>query len=210
MKLKTPVSAVIVIAFGLVVLAGYFIEQPLLVTLRSIFLQWAVLLGAVALLVGVANLFSVHWRKAAAGEKGSFYSMITIFSMMITLAVAAYFGLTGTWTMWIYNYIQVPVETSLMAVLAVVLIYAISRLLRRRISLFSAVFVLTGLVMLAGSAPLMGIEIPGLHGPDGILRSLITQIPAVAGARGILLGVALGTIATGLRVLMGVDRPYGG
>jgi hypothetical protein len=25
-----------------------------------------------------------------------------------------------------------------------------------------------------------------------------------------LLGVALGTIATGLRILMGADRPYGG
>jgi hypothetical protein len=25
-----------------------------------------------------------------------------------------------------------------------------------------------------------------------------------------LLGVALGTVATGIRILMGVDRPYGG
>jgi hypothetical protein len=30
----------------------------------------------------------------------------------------------------------------------------------------------------------------------------------MAGARGILLGVALGTVATGLRVLLGIDRPY--
>jgi hypothetical protein len=32
----------------------------------------------------------------------------------------------------------------------------------------------------------------------------------MAGARGILLGVALGTVATGLRILIGADRPYGG
>jgi hypothetical protein len=55
----------------------------------------------------------------------------------------------------------------------------------------------------------MGIEVPFLHGEMG-LRSLLVQIPAVAGARGVLLGVALGAIATGLRILMGVDRPYGG
>jgi hypothetical protein len=207
--MKTPVSAVIVIAFGLVILAGYFIEIPLLVTLREIFLQWAVLLWGVALLVGIANLFSVHWHKATSGEKGSIFSGITVFALMITVAVAAYFGPTGSWTLWIYNYIQVPIEASLMAILAVVLIYAAARLLRRRVSAFSLVFVLTGLVMLAGSAPLFGIEIPGLHGPGG-LRALIAQIPAVAGARGILLGVSLGVIATGLRVLMGVDRPYGG
>ncbi len=209
MRVKTPVSVVIVIAFGLVILAGYFIEVPLLATLRGVFLQWAVLLWGVALLVGIANLFSVHWRKAASGEKGSFYSGITIFVLMITLAVAAYFGPTGTWSLWIYNYIQVPIEASLMAVLAVVLIYAAARLLRRRVGVFSLVFILTGLVMLAGTAPLVGIEIPGLHGPGGV-RALIAQIPAVAGARGILLGVSLGVIATGLRVLMGVDRPYGG
>jgi hypothetical protein len=29
------------------------------------------------------------------------------------------------------------------------------------------------------------------------------------GTRGLLLGIALGTVLTGLRVLFGVDRPYG-
>jgi hypothetical protein len=30
------------------------------------------------------------------------------------------------------------------------------------------------------------------------------------GARGLLLGIALGALLTGLRVIFGVDRPYGG
>jgi len=32
---------------------------------------------------------------------------------------------------------------------------------------------------------------------------------AVGGARGLLLGVALGSITAGLRVLLATDRPYG-
>jgi hypothetical protein len=32
---------------------------------------------------------------------------------------------------------------------------------------------------------------------------------AGGGARGLLIGIALGTLLTGLRVLFGVDRPYG-
>ena len=32
----------------------------------------------------------------------------------------------------------------------------------------------------------------------------------VAGARGILLGIALGSLTAGLRILMGADRPYSG
>ncbi|NIR13173.1 MAG: hypothetical protein GWN86_04170 [Desulfobacterales bacterium] len=41
-------------------------------------------------------------------------------------------------------------------------------------------------------------------------KSLIIYLPAVGGARGILLGVALGVIATGIRVIIGTDKPYGG
>jgi hypothetical protein len=32
----------------------------------------------------------------------------------------------------------------------------------------------------------------------------------IAGARGILLGIALGSVTTGLRILLGADRPYSG
>jgi len=45
---------------------------------------------------------------------------------------------------------------------------------------------------------------------SGIVRPFIAQVLAAGGARGILIGVALGTLTTGLRVLLGSDRPYGG
>jgi hypothetical protein len=102
-----------------------------------------------------------------------------------------------------------PVEQSLMAILVVVLIYSIARMFKDRYNLISIVFIATVLVMLILAVPWFGVAIPGLHGPSGI-RSLIAEIPAVAGARGILIGIGLGTIATGLRVLIGADRPYGG
>lgn len=209
MKFQLPISKAIAIAFGLIVLMGYFIDVRLLSAFRDVFVQWALMLAAVALLVGVANLLSVHWRKARKREEGASSSIILIISLLITLIVAGYFGPTGSWTMWIFNYIQVPLESSLMALLAIILIYAGAKLFGRRVDLFTLIFIGTALVMLLGAAPLFGIELPGIHGPNGI-RNLISQIPAVAGARGILLGVALGTLATGLRILIGADRPYGG
>ena len=212
MTIKSPLSLIvtaIAISFGLIVLAGYFIQFPLLAILQKSLLQWFVILAAIALVVGVANLFTVHWVKASSSQKGSFYSILLIIALLITLGVAGYLGPTADWSLWLYNYIQVPVETSLMAILSVALAYAGVRLLRKRPNVFSAIFIGTGLLMLLGTAPLFGVVIPGLHGPFGI-KTLIAQIPAVAGARGILLGVALGTIAAGLRVLMGVDRPFRG
>lgn len=207
--MKISISAAFAIAFGLMVLVGYFIEWPLLVTIRQVFLHYALILGALALIVGLFNLIGVHWRKVSGGEKGSAYSVLLLISFMLTLVVSAYFGPTGSWSLWIFNNIQTPIESSLMAILVVVLIFAGIRLVRRRLNLFSLIFIATVVVVLLGSAPVFGVELPILYGPNG-LRALIEAIPVTAGARGLLLGVALGTIATGLRVLMGVDRPYGG
>jgi hypothetical protein len=205
-RLRTSISVSIVIAIGLIVLLGYFIDVPVLVNLREIFLQWAVILAAIALIVGVLNLLNVHWKKINANQPGSLYSTILILALLATAIAVAVFRPTGSWSMWIFNYIQVPIESSLMALLAVILAYASARMLSRRLNLFSIVFIVTALIVLLGTASLPFLDLPVLSE----FRGWIERIPAVAGSRGILLGVALGTIATGLRVLMGADRPYGG
>ena len=93
-----------------------------------------------------------------------------------------------------------------MAILSVVLALSVLRMMNRRISIFSLIFIGTLLIVLIGTISLPGFEIELLRD----LRSWIVQVVATAGARGILLGVALGAILTGLRVILGADRPYGG
>jgi len=102
--------------------------------------------------------------------------------------------------------IIIPAEAALMALLAVTLVYASARLLRRRADAMSFIFLGIAIVILIASAPLPFGQIPGAD----IVEWFITQFFAVAGARGILIGVALGALTTGLRVLFGIDRPYGG
>lgn len=204
--MRAPVSTAIAIAVGLIVLLGYFLPVDQITTLRVILLDWGVILAAVALLIGIGNLIYVHQQKVAQAQASSVYSMVLLIALFLTLAVVGWFGPTHSNSMWIFNYIQVPIESSLLAILAVLLAYALARLLRRRTDPFSLVFVATTVIILISTAPLLGVEMPGL----GDLRAWITQVPAVAGARGILLGIALGIIATGIRILIGADRPYGG
>jgi hypothetical protein len=89
----------------------------------------------------------------------------------------------------------------------VTLTVASIRLLRRRMNPLSVIFLITAFLILVGTAPwpFLG-DVPILSS----LRAWIAQFPAGAGARGILLGVALGSLTTGLRILFGSDRPYGG
>jgi hypothetical protein len=203
---RNPIYTAIAIGIGIVVLLGYFLQVDLMVNLRIVLLEWATILVAVALLVGVVNLFIVHFRKSAADQQNRINSIVLITSLTITLLVAGWFGPTHPYSLWIFNNIQIPIEASLMAILTVVLIYAGVRLLRRKPSLLTIVFIATAVIILLMSGALFGIDIPGMSE----LRIWIGKVPAVAGARGILLGVSLGIVAAGLRILMGADRPYGG
>jgi hypothetical protein len=203
---KITLSRVVAAAIGLVILLGYFVRFGALVSLRSMFLQWALILAAVALLIGIANLLYVHWRKLIAGDTNSMYSGALIISLVVTLGVVGWFGPTHDYSLWIFNNVQVPVESSLVAMLAIVLVFTGARLLHRQSDSFAVLFVGSALLALLGSVPFLSTQLPGLNE----LRAWVAQVPAVAGARGLLLGIALGMAATGLRVLMGVHRSSGG
>jgi len=201
----------IAMASGLLVLAGYFFISPTLTGLRSFLLNLAVILTGFAVFIGIANLINAHSKKIRRKEKGSVYSIILIIFLVVTFVlgfVARFFPAVGGIFSGAFNYIQLPVEASLMGILAVTLTYAAIRLLRRRLNFLSILFLITALLVLFGSASLPFIgEVPGL---SELVRLVISPVLATSGARGILLGVALGTIAMGLRVLFGADRPYGG
>jgi len=214
-RLRGILPTAIAIASGVLVLFGYFLRTPFLNLIRIELLQWAVILAAFAILVGIGNLLLVHSSKVRRQQKGSFYSVLLILAMLVTLVVGFLpLPLRTDGLSLLFNAIQLPIEASLMALLAVTLTYAGIRLLRRRLNLLSIIFLATVMLILLGSAPLPFIgeilKINGVPLLSGILRPWIAQVLAAGGARGILIGVALGTLTTGLRILFGSDRPYGG
>jgi hypothetical protein len=205
-KILRTTNAIIAVFSGLLVLLGYFFPG-VFGNIQSILIGWAIILAAFALLLGIFNLALVHWKKVGTEGSSGIYSIVLLVSLFITIFVVSISGPTGSMSLWIFNTFQVPVEISLLAVLAVVLVFAGARLLNRRPKWYTVLFLVTVLVVLLGSAPLFFL---GEVAPLVAVRNWLAQVPAVAGARGLLLGVALGTVATGLRILLGVDRPYGG
>jgi hypothetical protein len=211
-KLNAPVSTAIAIGVGIIVLAGYFI--PSIESIRFIFLRTGLVLAAVALLVGIFNLISVHIKKIGGENENSGYSLILLIALLVTLVVGIIdmvqnylFGQPNfQMTNWVFTNIQLPIETSLLAVTAVSLIYAAASILRKRMDLFSITFFFVLLLILLGSFSIPPATVPFL----AVIRDWILRVPALGGARGLLLGIALGTITTGIRILMGTDRPYGG
>ncbi len=194
---------------GLIVLLGYFVSTPLIMDFRQLLMQWAVLLAAAAIFMGLINLFIVHWNKVNDQTAGWAYSAVLIFFLMVSLALGLIFGPDFEVMFLLFNYVQLPVEAALMALLAVSLVVAGFRMISRRRDVFSILFIVTATVVLLGNSPwLMGSE-SGIALLIGNVRAWVTEVWSTGGARGILLGVALGAVATGLRVLMGTERPYG-
>lgn len=207
MKKILPITnTIIAVIAGIFVLLGYFFPA-VFGGIQSILIGWAIILAAFAMLLGIFNLGMVHWKKVGAGGANSVYSIVLLVSLAATILISIVSGPTGKWSLWIFNTFQVPVEISLLAVLAVILVYVAARLLNRKPRWYTVLFLGTVLIVMLGSVPLFFFgEVAVLSA----IRGWISEVPAVAGARGLLIGVALGTVATGLRILMGVDRPYGG
>lgn len=206
LRLRTPALGAIAIVSGVIVLLGYFVRIPLISGLRSVFLSWALILSAIALVVGVINLLNVHIKKVQAGGEQGFFSVILMASLIVTFVVVVFFGLTSQASLWIFNSFLLPVEASLVGILAIALLYALVRLFYKKLSLFYIIFAVTAFFVLAATVMSAWFELPEI----GFLRDWVTQTWSLGGTRAILIGVSLGAIATGLRILLGADRPYEG
>jgi hypothetical protein len=103
-----------------------------------------------------------------------------------------------------FTYVQAPIEAALGGLLAFFLFFAALRLLHRRHNLWSVLFIGTVILILLGITPLP----PFLSDIFASISSFISLIFVSAGVRGILIGVALGTITVTLRLLLGSEQPY--
>jgi Ni,Fe-hydrogenase I cytochrome b subunit len=204
--MKSPIAVIVAIATGLVILAGYFIPNPTLEAIRTPMLNWAVVLSGVAGLVAILYLiFGIHWARAKAEGLKQWQSLVVIVAFIITLVAGLFLGPTSPAFQRVATSIQTPIESSLMALLAVTLTISSLKLLQRQRNWMGIVFFFTTILFLILNSGLLSFtdNIP-------ILRNLLSglQLIPTAGARGILLGVALGSLATGIRILIGADRPY--
>jgi len=205
--MRSPVSAAIAIAMGLIVLAGYFIANPILQAVRSVILGWAVILAGIAMLVGIINLIIVHVHKAIAPVRRNYYSIVLLVGLAATVVAGVVLGTGDARFQRVVTAIQEPVEISLLAVLTVTLAYAGLRLFQRRSGWMPVVFLISAVVFLLMAANIFAgaVNLPVIGDLLGFLSRLL-----VAGARGLLLGMALGGLTAGLRILIGADRPYSG
>ena len=207
MRYRLPTA--IAIGVGLVSLMAFFFDNAFLNVVRLALTDWVVILAGLALLVGVLHLLLVHLRKIQAQTRGWPYSFFVVASALFVLVLGLVEGPQAVFeptslTQVVFNGVLVATQASLAGLVVFFLVYAATRMLSTRLGPPSIGFLVVVLIVLLGWLPLAPVQSSGLTG----LRDWLLRVPTTAGARGILLGVALGTVMVGLRVLVGAEWPY--
>lgn len=208
MVLKRGIPVVTAVIFGVLTLLGLLLPLP---EVSSLLLGWAGFLVAVALILGVLNLFAVHTTRLFRERNP--YSGILIISMLAVAALAITdsdaVNLTENGVGVVFNMVQAPLEAAVASLLAFFLLFAGFRLLKRQRNIWSVLFLLTAVLILLSNALINSTLLsPEANLVFGQLRNTIQNIFVTAGIRGILIGVALGIVTMSIRMLIGLERPY--
>ena len=204
-RIGQGIATVVAIVVGLFTLIDLFFAQSggsPFSNISIFFVSVTAIILTFALLLGFINVIAVHWGRIRTHEPGTIYSIILLVSLVLTIALGIG-GPTSSGAQAIFEFVLQPLEATFFALLALFMVTAAFRAFRVN-NLESFFFVLFAIIVLLGQVPVSIYLWPELP----IIKDWILNVPTLAGVRGILLGVALGTIATGLRVLIGVDRPY--
>ncbi len=199
MKRIVPIG--VAVLCGLTMLVDFFVAHPLVDRIGAILVEGVTILAAFALLLGLLVLLSTHARKLKRGSQPGL-SLILLIALLGTLAVGVLLPGSATLT-WLFDYVYYPLQSTMAALLAFFAISAVYRAFKLR-NVHAWVLMISSLFLFMAQLPLAAAISPYVP----MARDWLIAVPVTAGMRGILLGAALGTVATALRILLAVDHPY--
>ena len=227
--MKRTVPLVIAIVAGFVLLVANFIPYAEDWGLTA--QEWFNILAVGAMLLGGGNLIKLHLMKVSSQKSGWGYSFVTIVCFFVVIVVgmlqmgvhpspkypdfawSGYILEEGSGLWWIYEHMVVPLTSTMFAMLAFYVATAAFRAFRAKNTEATLLLVTAGIVLLGRTYA--GVWLFEGWLPESMqwlrfdnLTVWIMEIPNTAGTRAITIGIALGVVATSLRILLGIDRSY--
>jgi len=214
MKKKIPLFLVFV--FGILGIIPFLIPHPIVQNsdeyVRNDILR---ILAAFALVLALGSLLKVHADKIRRKKVNWQYSWVLILAFIVSSIIGLFGGVAGTGLLptsfgsfnfniqTLYENIIIPLASSMFALLAFFMASASYRAFRARSSeatllLVAAFIVMIGFLPVASS---ISTKLPAF-------AQWVLNVPNVAGQRGVLFGIALGAVATSLKIILGIERAW--
>ena len=220
--MKREVPLFITAVIGLFMILSFFVPHQW-VSVPADFLQGsAVILVAFGYVLGGANALRVNFDGIYNRSPGWQYKIVLVVALLATVTVGAIEGREflnpGMRSKWIYDWIYSPMTSTMFALLAFFIASAAFRAFRIR-TVEAGLLAIAALIVMLGRVPLGDLltdwlfQLKWLPGAPHTLhlstfQEWIMDIPQNAAKRAIIIGAALGVMATGLRVILGIERSY--
>ena len=266
MFIKRQLAIVVMISMGFLALAGQFINSE---SLREFTdkdaPQWYMIIAGFTAFLGCLNLLQLHTTNVIRKQKNWQYSIFTLLGFLLMIFFGFIYNgspadlgphLKNEYSAfyWMYNYVYLPLSSTMFALLAFFVASASYRAFRIR-NFEATLLLISGVLLMLGRVPI-GAFIPwwlviisiisilfaiiaskikdrklffisyigsnflliilGLffnwHKSTPALLSIpaiqewIMAVPATAGARAIMIGIALGIVAQSYRIITGRER----
>ena len=181
---------------------GYYLEVPAISTMYSEMFDWILIMSNLALGTGLIAFTIHHGKRVSKMERGYPMSLIAFASLL--LMFVACFASPGS-REYLYANIYTPVSIAVLCFTGFSEISGVYRAFRVR-NIAALILAISGFILLMHFAPLYGFLMPGV----GTVATWILDNPAMGASRGIILGIAIGTIALSIRILLGYEKAYTG
>ena len=211
MKRELPLLMTAVI--GLFMLLSFFVPHHLVSVPADFLQQCAVIVVAFGYVLGGANAVRVNLEGIARRQPDWPYKLVLVVTLAATVVVGLVEGRhwqdTTTVSMFLYNQVYSPMQATMFALLAFFIASAAFRAFRVR-TVEAGLLAVAALIVMLGRVP-VGDQLTSWLPEQvrlGAMQDWIMNVPQNAAKRAILMGAALGVMATGLRVILGIERSY--
>jgi hypothetical protein len=202
---KRSIPLFICLVMGVAMMIQFFVPHPVSVGFYDLTTKWIRIVAAFALVLGTGSLVMYHVEKLRRRRAGWYYSIVTLVAAAATTVIGLGWGVKPGSILQnvIFSNLMVPLNASMFAILAFYMASAAYRAFRARTKEAALLLVAAFIVML-GMVPIGRAIWDKL--PD--VAEWVLSVPNMAAKRAILFGVALGAIATSLKVILGIERGW--
>ena len=211
--MKREVPLFITAAIGLFMILSFFVPHQVVSVPSDFLQQTAVILVAFGYVLGGANVLKINFDGIYKRKPGWAYKLVLVISLLVTVIVGLAEGRTWqdphSMSIWIYDHLYAPMNATMFSLLAFFIASAAFRAFRIR-TFEAGLLAAAALIVMLGRVPVGDLLTSWLpHGLQlGTIQQWIMDNPQNAAKRAIIMGAAMGVMATGLRVILGIERSY--
>jgi hypothetical protein len=208
--MRSTFPLILTFCVGIFMIGEFFIPHWRYHVVTAEFLEWGLILAAAAFVLGLINLVQVNLPRVIERQRDWQYKSVMLISLFLTLAAGFHAGPDrrddGVAFDWLYDFLFVPLNATMFALLAFYIASAAFRAFRAR-NLEASLLLGAAILVMIAQVP-MGEDLPLVHEKLPQFKNWIMDVPNVAARRAIFIGAALGAVATGLRVILGIERSH--